>query len=199
MSELRLHSSRRLLTSTLIAAGVAGVVLVLFILPAEYAVDPTGIGARLGLQQMSAIAEEDDPESTPIVPITDSLNPPTTISALEALWKSPSVFHADEMSLTLQPGTGAEIKARMQAGERFVFAWDTLDGALVSFDMHGEATGAAEDDFTSYFKGRGAASGNGAFTAPFAGNHGWYWRNRTNEPVTVRVRTSGFYEKLFRP
>lgn len=192
------NSSLRLLTSTMTAAAVAAAVLILFVLPAEYGIDPTGIGARIGLQQMIAIG--DDEETGPVVaPTDDSLNPPTTISALEALWKSPSVFRNDEMSLTLQPNAGAEIKAKMQAGERFVFSWDTQGGALVSFDMHGDADGAAEDDFTSYFKGRGAASGNGAFIAPFAGNHGWYWRNRTAEPVTVRVKTSGFYEKLFRP
>ena len=31
----------------------------------------------------------------------------------------------------------------------------------------------------------------GSFTAPFDGTHGWYWRNRTKEVVTVTLRTEG--------
>lgn len=50
-----------------------------------------------------------------------------------------------------------------------------------------------------YWKGRNETSGHGAFQAPFAGTHGWHWRNRGSAPVTVRVKTSGYYEKLFRP
>ena len=55
-------SSSSLLTSTVIALCVAGVLLVTCVLPAEYGVDPTGIGRMLGLTQMGevkrAIAEE---------------------------------------------------------------------------------------------------------------------------------------------
>lgn len=51
-----------LLKSTLIALAVATVLLVTCVLPAEYGVDPTGIGRVLGLTQMGevkmAIAEE---------------------------------------------------------------------------------------------------------------------------------------------
>ena len=44
-----LPSSARLLRSTVTSAGVAGVLLVTVLLPAEYAVDPTRIGRVLGL------------------------------------------------------------------------------------------------------------------------------------------------------
>ena len=55
-------SGRSLLRSTLIALAVAAVVLVVCVLPAEYGVDPTGMGRVLGLTQMGevklALAEE---------------------------------------------------------------------------------------------------------------------------------------------
>jgi hypothetical protein len=55
-------SARRLLRSTLIAALVAAAILVTIVLPAEYGVDPTGIGRILGLTQMgetkAALARE---------------------------------------------------------------------------------------------------------------------------------------------
>ena len=46
------------------------------------------------------------------------------------------------MSLTLQSGEGAEIKAAMKPGERLVFSW-TATGGGVDVDMHSEFLGAA--------------------------------------------------------
>ena len=41
-----------LIRSTLLAAGAAGAILVLFWLPAEYGIDPTGVGGLTGLTEM---------------------------------------------------------------------------------------------------------------------------------------------------
>lgn len=101
------------------------------------------------------------------------------------------------MMRTLQPGEGAEIKASMRKGEQFVFAW-TAEGGKVNFDMHGERPNAG-DEFTSYWKDTQQTGAHGAFVAPFDGTHGWYWRNRGNKPVAVKVKVSGFYETLYRP
>ena len=53
-----LPSSARLLRSTLIAVTTAVALLATVILPAEYAVDPTGIGGILGLTQMGEIKQQ---------------------------------------------------------------------------------------------------------------------------------------------
>ena len=53
--EKDLPSSKQLIISTLIALSVASVLLITTILPAEYGVDPTGIGKHLGLTQMGEI------------------------------------------------------------------------------------------------------------------------------------------------
>jgi hypothetical protein len=50
-----LPSSRQLLRSTAIAFVVAGALLTTTVLPAEYGIDPTGIGGALGLTQMGQI------------------------------------------------------------------------------------------------------------------------------------------------
>ena len=50
-----LPSSAQLLRSTIIALVAAIVILVTVILPAEYAIDPTGIGRALGLAEMGVI------------------------------------------------------------------------------------------------------------------------------------------------
>ena len=113
------------------------------------------------------------------------------------VWKRAEPYRTDTLSLTLQPNEGAEIKAKMKEGERFVFGWEA-QGGNVNFDMHGEPPNA-ENEFTSYWKGVDKASGYGEFTAPFDGTHGWYWRNRSAGPVTVSVTTSGYYETLYKP
>ena len=53
-----LPSSAQLLRSTIIAALSAVVILVTVVLPAEYAIDPTGIGSALGLTEMGEIKQE---------------------------------------------------------------------------------------------------------------------------------------------
>ena len=50
-----LPTSKQLLRSTFIAIVAAIVVLVAFVLPSEYAIDPTGIGRALGLTEMGEI------------------------------------------------------------------------------------------------------------------------------------------------
>lgn len=54
-NESELPSSRQLLISTVGAAAVASVLLVTTVLPAEYGIDPTGLGKVLGLTQMGEI------------------------------------------------------------------------------------------------------------------------------------------------
>lgn len=48
-------SPRKLLRSTLIALAVAVLLLVTVVLPAEYGIDPTGVGRVLGLTRMGEI------------------------------------------------------------------------------------------------------------------------------------------------
>lgn len=39
---------------------------------------------------------------------------------------------------------------------------------------------------------------SGQLQAPFAGNHGWFFRNRGTEDVVVTLRTGGGYSELRR-
>ena len=178
-----------------IALSIAGTVLLIAVLPAEYGIDPTGIGRRIGLEKRPAIALS-VPE--PPVPVPTATGSNTPSMPADAVSKSNETFRSDEMSLTLRPGEGAEIKALMQKGKQFVFSWSAQGGTL-EFDMHGEPINARANEFTSYWKGENATSGHGTFTSSFDGTHGWYWRNGQSRPVTVTLKISGFYEKLYRP
>ena len=82
----------------------------------------------------------------------------------------------------------------MKAGEALVYRWHT-DGAEVRFELHGEEFGAPADQYSSYEKGT-AAKADGSFRAPFDGTHGWYWRNRTDKPVTITVTATGEFSSF---
>ena len=176
------------------AAAIGAVaILTLFVLPAEYGIDPTGVGGALGLTGMvaepsgpaPATAQPATPATAPTLPTRDSI-------ARIAPWRQ------DSMTITLAPHSGQEVKAHMQQGDSFVFEWQSTGGP-VKVDMHGEAPDATDGAFTSYWEEREQTSARGSFTAPYAGTHGCYWRNKGDTPVTVTVKTTGFYKDLFQP
>ena len=61
---VQLPTSRQLTRSTLIAAVCAAALLAIVVLPAEYGIDPTGIGSRLGLDALAS-TEAGDAEDLP--------------------------------------------------------------------------------------------------------------------------------------
>lgn len=100
----------------------------------------------------------------------------------------------DEVSYTLAPGEGIEVKLVMEEGQTARFFW-TANGAVVNYDTHGDGSGQK----VSYEQGRGVPEQAGELTAAFTGNHGWFWRNRTDAPVTVTLRTAGDYAEMKAP
>jgi hypothetical protein len=50
---------------------------------------------------------------------------------------------------------------------------------------------------TAYGKGSSQRE-EGVLTAAFTGSHGWFWRNRTGEPVTITLKTEGAYTEVKR-
>lgn len=184
----------QLLKATGLALAVAGVVLVTAVLPAEYGIDPTGLGRALGL---TALAEPAAMEA-PLTPAAVAAAPVSALPTPEqAVVRRPAPFHDEQQALTLAGNQGAEIKTAMKAGERIEFSW-TSAGGPVSFDMHGEKPNDG-DNFSSYWKDRDQTESHGSFVAPFDGVHGWYWKNRGSEPVTVTVKVSGYFDKLYMP
>ncbi|CAN5803323.1 MAG: transmembrane anchor protein [Gemmatimonadetes bacterium] len=192
-----LPSSRALLRSTLIAAATAIVLLVTVVLPAEYGVDPTGVGRVLGLTEMGeikmALAEEaaaaEAAETAAALAPAPAPAPPAEAVIAES---SAPALRSDEASVTLAPGEGKEIKLAMREGASVDFQW-LVDGGVVNSDTHADRPGLS---YHGYMKGTAQASDEGVLVAAFDGMHGWFWRNRGASPVTVNLRTSGDYQEL---
>lgn len=212
-----LPSTARLVRATLVSILVAAVILVTTVLPAEYGIDPTGIGARLGLDALQPAVDEPaaSAESPPAAPVpaasTDTTQANSALTAkaaaafganagqsldAAAFSASPGELRTDTFSVTLEPGKGAEVKSALKAGDGLVFRWTA--SADVAVDMHGEAPGA-KGTWTSYAVEAAQREAAGTFVAAFDGTHGWYWQNRGTEPVTVEIVVTGFQPSLYRP
>jgi len=207
-----LPSSCELIRSTLIAAVVAVALLVTTILPAEYGIDPSGIGRLLGLTKMgeikSSLAKEaSQSDETTAMPgskaqaevIESSVKSPSTEvpTSLSSNKSEPSVVASGlshQRRFTLKPGSATEIKLRMKKGASVSFEWSTKGGD-VNFDTHGDSS---EIGYYGYGKGRQVAGDNGELVAAFDGNHGWFWRNRSENDVTITLRTKGNYLSIDR-
>jgi len=183
-----LPSSRQLARSTLIAAGVASFLLVTAVLPAEYGIDPTGIGRVLGLTRMGeiklALAREAARKGN--ASGTSEASPAGAVATVSS--------RSDTTSITLQPNEGKEIKLAMRQAGRVTFSWST-DRGEVNYDLHADSADPPRD-YHGYRKGKGVARAEGVLEAAFDGWHGWHWRNKTTAPLTVTLRTEGEYREV---
>jgi hypothetical protein len=82
----------------------------------------------------------------------------------------------------------------MVEGEVAPFAWAVSEGGTVNYDTHGDGSGQN----ISYKKGRSVAADDGQLQAAFTGQHGWFWRDRGDVPVSLTARTSGTYTAIKR-
>lgn len=169
---------------------VAGLVLVMFIMPAEFAVDPVGIGARVGLMDLGVTGQQ-----------VAALEGQAAAGGGQATIVVPQErpFNGETVEFTLAPGEGwIEYKYRLEQGESLLYAWSA--SGTVNFEFHAEPDGGPAGYAQTYEKSLGRAA-SGTLTAPFSGIHGWYWQNTGAEPVTVTLTSSGFYNLSheFRP
>ena len=204
-----LPSSRQLIRSTLMAAAAASVLLITVVMPAEYGVDPTGIGGALGLKKMgeikAALAQvaklEQSSEAAVAAPAQAQARATQIAAASPAVAPSPAKPVAARMThetrVTLKPGQAAEIKLDMLKGAKVRFEWTTAGGP-VNFDNHGDPLNAPRGFYHGYGKGRQVERDAGQIEAAFDGMHGFYWRNRTGNDVTVTLKTEGEYSALKR-
>jgi hypothetical protein len=164
-----------ILKALLGAFGVAVVLLVLFVLPAEYGFDPTGLGKALGVTNLSV--EESNTNAEPF----EASDVPYTSIAEE---------------ITLEPDEGLEFKLHLNKGNKMFFSWTA--SAPLYYDFHGEPDDENETafmPFKSYQEDVGQEA-NGFLDAEFMGKQGWYWRNDTGETVTINLRADGFFEVI---
>ena len=167
------QSKTSLLKSVLLSMVIAVSILITVILPAEFGIDHTGIGSMLGL---------------------DALNNPNEITAIiSRSGEGDLEFRQDEVEVLIPAKSGLEYKFFLEMYSNINYEWSSP--SPLYFDMHGEPEG----DTTGYFESYGASTADvmkGSITVPFAGSHGWYWRNDTDLDITISLKTLGNYNVI---
>lgn len=184
-------SKRTLLVSIGAAAAVAVVITFAAVLPAEYNKDPLGLGHLTGLSRLWA------PEEVVVAP--GAAGAPVAI-------RQPAAFRNDSFEIPLTADgdearrNALEFKVRLPKGASLVYSWRAEGLAVpedLMFDFHGHTVAADAKggpvSVADYEKGSGDAA-HGSLTAPVDGIHGWYFRNRSDKPINVRLKLSGFYQ-----
>ena len=198
--EVNPPSPKRLIASVAISIAGAALVLLIIVLPAEYNLDPTRIGGALGLTAMHA------PKRT--LQVKDviggnekyrevelpSLDKPVPLPNRAVIQVKPAVARTENVSVTLQPGQQTEIKAVMDAAQVILYSW-TAKGGEVYTDFHGHEPEAG-DAFVRYEEQQTGHEGHGSLVAPFSGEHGWFWLNISEQPVTIRLTFSGYHREV---
>ncbi|MFN9848311.1 MAG: hypothetical protein ACK56C_08060 [Alphaproteobacteria bacterium] len=184
-------SKRTLLVSIGAAVGTAVVITFAAVLPAEYNKDPLGLGRVTGLSRLWAPNE--------------IVVEPAAVGA-PAATRQAAVFRTDTFEIPLAANgdearrNALEFKVRLPKGATLLYSWKTEDLANpedLMFDFHGHTLAADAKggpvSVADYEKGSGAQA-NGSLTAPIDGIHGWYLRNRSDRPIKVQLKLSGFYQ-----
>jgi hypothetical protein len=169
-----------------VAAGAAllaaGLILVMFVLPAEYGVDPLGTGARVGLLDLGVVGQQVEALSN------TAANGPGQATIVVPQERP---FKQETVEFKVGPREGMEYKYRLDKGEALLYSWKTT--GPVNFEFHAEPDGAPRGYAQTYEKEERKSEASGTLTAPFPGIHGWYWENTTNQEITVTLTTAGYY------
>ncbi|MGD9738010.1 MAG: hypothetical protein AB7O56_13475 [Bauldia sp.] len=165
------------------AVVAASVVAVLFVLPAEYGIDPTGFGRMTGLDAIGGPTE--------IVVETIAAAPPEIAGVTE------TPFRTDTITIRVDAFPEPdflEYKVTMRAGDTLVYSWSAPQELY--YEFHGHTLPTADDpaiEVMNYRTGQ-SVGGRGTLVAPIDGIHGWFFRNTTFQPIEVELTLAGFYE-----
>lgn len=167
---------------------IGGALIVLgAIMPAEFNVDPLGLGKVTGIGRLWA------PEAQTFS---------GSGSALSYSSETPKTSHIVEIPLGAADWQEAavEYKVAMVPGQSIFYSWTVtnLDGTPatvpVEVDMHGhDIVGDDEAETVVEYRKERLLAEQGTMTAPIEGIYGWYFRNHSPDPVIVRVEIEGFY------
>jgi hypothetical protein len=178
-------------TAGRIAATIGGslvaatLITTVFVLPAEYGVDPTGIGSVLGLTQIATPSE---------VTVETRFSAPPEIAVLKE-----TSFKTETIEIEVNPfmvNYGAlEYKISMNEGDILLYEWES-DLPLVS-EFHGHTVddeSGAPIEVMDYIADK-SSSARGTLVAPMDGIHGWYFANSAfDQPAKVTLRLAGYFE-----
>ena len=198
MSEIahNVLDKKSIIKQVIIALIIGTTLLVSAVLPAEYGIDPLGIGKATGFSKLyvpEGSTENLSSEPHKILKMENVGSPADVAKPDAANNPAPATQLAertDDVSVVIPAGKGLEYKVNMLKYGQLKYEWITDKGELY-FDFHGEVK-----NNSNYFESYTIAYSNnmaGSFLAPFEGPQGWYFKNNSNEDITVKIKMKGQY------
>ncbi|MEO8313311.1 MAG: hypothetical protein ABI645_00820 [Pseudomonadota bacterium] len=182
------------------AAVVAALVILLIaVLPAEYGIDPTGLGKVLGLTAINGptraliikdVIGGNAAYRTVAVP---QAGDPTPLPNPAVVQLKTADAATRLVTVKLEPEQETEIKAILDEAQVILYSW-SADGEVYT-DFHGHEPNSGQA-FVRYEEQQTGHEGRGSLVAPFAGEHGWFWLNVSDKPVTITLNISGYFNEI---
>tara|TARA_E500000331_G_scaffold344069_1_gene379800 strand:- start:77174 stop:77809 length:636 start_codon:yes stop_codon:yes gene_type:complete len=196
--------NQKLSRSIFLAIILAIVVLFIVILPTEYGIDPTGLGEKIGLNDLNNI----DTVSIQIPDVigsnldTDTIEIPSPGEPIPL--PNPNVYQeglaipkSEIYEINMGPFEASEFKAIMRSDQMIIFSWQASDQGLVYSDFHGHGPDWPSSSFVRYQEHgtiEGINNTQGSLVASFDGEHGWFWLNLNDYPITITLKLDGYYD-----
>jgi hypothetical protein len=183
-SRLALLTVGAVVVGTLITVGV--------IMPAEYNVDPLGIGRLTGLDRLWApptVAYEATADGKAGTPFREASVPYREDVVMIPVRNFYSGAYQNEL----------EYKVAMKAGATMTFSWEAANVALpddLFYEFHGHTLQNREEMTVASYEQASKTNSSGTLTAPFEGVHGWYFQNSSDKDAVIALKISGFYELI---
>lgn len=179
-------------TLALITGGglVGGALIVLgAIMPAEFNVDPLGLGKLSGIARLWAPDEIEVDTNSASGPLSRESEIPPRTDVIEIPLTD---------FLGGAKGSELEYKVTMKQGASLIYEWEAVGAKNandVGYDFHGHTTPEPGKpmNVATYKQSRGLKQ-QGSLTAPFDGIQGWQFSNFGEGPVVIRVKLTGFYD-----
>lgn len=202
MNQSSNNGARKNILLAVVGSALAAVLIMLvFVLPAEYGVDPTGLGEAMGLTAMK--------EPVRTIEIRDVSGGNEGLREVElppygepTPLPNPAVFQgqegaarSDTLTVSLPPESETEVKLYLEEGKVALFSWRVDQGGVYE-DFHGHDPSFGDTFFVRYQEQQEGQEGHGSLTAPFSGEHGWYWLNYNDFPVEITLEVQGYYEDV---
>ena len=181
-------SRNKLIAATAGALAAAALIVFGALLPAQLNVDPIGLGKLTGIIRLWAPGQK-------------SINP--NAGTFKRMREYPTAPRTDVIEIPLNdPRTGFELeyKVHMQKDATLIYEWQAIGAKKTSdvyYDFHGHTTPQPGTEMVvATYKQADGLKQQGSLTAPFDGIQGWFFSSGVEQPITIRVKLTGFYDLI---
>lgn len=189
----------------IIACAAACVVLVSFVMPAEFGIDITGVGKLTGIDALANDipgASRDFGQTLKFNVEEYDLQAETINQSIQGLIQlNDKPFNTETIILNIEDLGEIEHKFILAQNTALLYSWKLINpkGDGVYYEFHGHPSSKDAQNYPdgfeqAYSKGEGVAQ-SGSFTAPFPGYHGWYFMNLEEGAVKIELTVSGYYQE----